>query len=857
MIKSSQLDQKVLKVTTKEKLRSLSYHTGVFSDKFYLEDLKEEFYYDSTDTTSVDNGVDIFVNIATGRRYKLWKSPTTTSEIDNISNVEIPVAVSDRLPYKTLSQVRSSATIAYTDIRITDQYKEGVFRYDSTDTTSTDDGALVIVNTATGRRYKRVDFDAVDVRWFGAIADDTTDLRTQLQAAFNNTICKKFLIPYTGKSYRISNSVQIPSYSKIEIEPGVDIFGMGTNTNHTFRMDNAYDIEINAYGATLRDVYESYPDTSEFYGAIAIRSCERVSIKGLKIKDTGGDGIYVGTARGTACEDITIELCDISRVSRNGISLVNSHRITVNNCYIHDLNRMAPKAGIDIEPDHAGYKASEITINNLRTERCGAAGISVSMTAPGLEGTEDVSININNHIDDNSRYALYNSGTQLDIKGYININNPIWRNNISCAYLNTGTNPNGVQTYIYNPVVENPHVTNISPEWGMWSAFLFYRQSGTTTLTSLGGVHIYRPTIIDNVVPDGGLPRVALNGFLFRDHQSLPWTNVTIDSPKQIKVNNDKIKIYHGDEGIKVIDTFNQLTKSFTSSAEHFVITNLQTGGSNHYVKKITNRFATGDNTVEFSQLNPDLYEFEISVDSANKITLIFPATHTCNELQQGASTGFYSNAVGSRLKLLYHKTEKRFEVLDIQGKWFARNNDNLALDNGSLFIDSNTTLPKGINYRDRNGVVIIKSVPNAVSDVNIPPQSATKNQYIFIKRDADTNGNVVRIYVNDASGGVIGSINGAGRTLTCLPSKGDCILLWSDGLDYKIVNYFRNRVTDVTNVATTPTRTDLNTSYGYEREGFALYNTNTKTTYTKLSSANNSPWISADWVTGVITQMS
>lgn len=857
MIKSNQVDQKVLKVTTKEKLRSLSDHTGVFSDKFYLEDLKEEFYYDPTDTTSADNGVDVFINIATNRRYKLWKSPTVTAEINNISNVEIPVAVSDRLPYKSINEVKTS-NIPFSEIYITDTYKHGVFKLDPSDTTTANDDALVIVDN-TGKRFKRQFNGQVDVRWFGVIADGVTDNRTTLQAALNNTVCRNFLIPKTAQPYRISNSVQIPSNTKIFMEPGVDIFGMGTNTNHTFRMDNAHDVVIEGWGATIRDIYESYPETAEFYGSIALRSCERITILGLIIKDTGGDGIYVGVARGTACQEIIIKGCDISRVSRNGISLVSCDGVFVEDCKIHNINRMFPRAGIDIEPDTATHKASNIHINNLKTSGCTGGGITIALGASVLDGLKDISININNHVDKGSRYGLYTTRYSTNLKGSININKPTWINNLSVAYLNNGTNPEGIDINIYDPTVINPHFTNTIAENGMWTAFLFYRPPGVTSpLNSFGGVNIYRPYILDTVVPDGGVARAAINGFVFRDADGKPWTNVVIDSPKLISVPNDKIKIYHADGGLKVRDDFNVLNKSFTSSGEHFLIVNLQTGGNNNFVKTVTNRNATGDNTVEFSAGNPDLYEFEIAVESANRITLILPPSpaHTCPEMQQGTTTGFYSNVVGSRLKLMYHRDEKRFSVISVQGKWYSRNKNTLCIDTGALNVEDNVTLPAGINSAQKNTVIVVKDVPNAVTDLNITNQVSNKNQYLLIKRDANTNGNVVRIYVNDAIGGGIGSINGSGRTMHCLSQKNEAILLWCDGTDYKVINWYRPTMTTVTTAGTGPTRSELNTQYGYEKEGFAVYNTVLKKTYTKLTIANNSPWISTDWVTGVITQM-
>lgn len=58
----------------------------------------------------------------------------------------------------------------------------GLFVYDSSDTSSTDNTGTVAV-TASGKRWKRQYSGAVDVRWFGLIGDGTFDNASRLQAA--------------------------------------------------------------------------------------------------------------------------------------------------------------------------------------------------------------------------------------------------------------------------------------------------------------------------------------------------------------------------------------------------------------------------------------------------------------------------------------------------------------------------------------------------------------------------------------------------------------------------------------------------------------------------------------------------
>jgi len=74
----------------------------------------------------------------------------------------------------TIADLRANTTPQANHLYyVHEQGKEGIFLYDTGDTTSIDNAGTIVVSTS-GARFKRVYDDWIDARWFGAIGDGTT-----------------------------------------------------------------------------------------------------------------------------------------------------------------------------------------------------------------------------------------------------------------------------------------------------------------------------------------------------------------------------------------------------------------------------------------------------------------------------------------------------------------------------------------------------------------------------------------------------------------------------------------------------------------------------------------------------------
>ena len=114
------------------------------------------------------------------------------------------------------------------------------------------------------------------------------------------------------------------------------------------------------------DIHPNIPGGQEGHG-INIVNCIDVTVKGTIIKNMWGDGIYLGHeyfgSSRVVSDNILIEDVVINRAGRNGISVCGGDNIKIIRPVITGVTRIAPKAGIDVEPESKG--ALHPYLNNL------------------------------------------------------------------------------------------------------------------------------------------------------------------------------------------------------------------------------------------------------------------------------------------------------------------------------------------------------------------------------------------------------------------------------------------------------------------------------------------------------------
>jgi hypothetical protein len=221
--------------------------------------------------------------------------------------------------------------------------------------------------------------------WWGF---DPVESTSALQAAINSRV-PKLIVDNVGGPW-IVDKITLVSNQEIVFEKGVEVRAKrgafrGTGDS-LFRADLQHDISLIGYGATLRmwrSDYAAAPyQKGEWRMALELDSCTNVRVYGLTLAESGGDGIYLGTAKkGVPNRNIHIKDCVLDRNYRQGISVINADNLLIENCVLQYTAGTAPSAGIDFEPNESD-ETIDCVMRNCVTR--GNAGCGYAVYVPQL-----------------------------------------------------------------------------------------------------------------------------------------------------------------------------------------------------------------------------------------------------------------------------------------------------------------------------------------------------------------------------------------------------------------------------------------------------------------------------------------
>ncbi len=198
---------------------------------------------------------------------------------------------------------------------------------------------------------------------------NSKDATNTLQSAIDTG--RNVWVPNMGTDWIVAPIVLTHSDQEIRFEAGVVVTAKAGKFrgrgNCLFSARSKRNITLSGRGATFRmrkaDYTKEPYSKSEWRHALALLDVDNVTVVGLTIENTGGDGIYVGGGD-NGSHDVSIRDVVIDGAHRNGISVISAANLLIDNVVIVNTSGTSPQSGIDIEPNTRTQTVQNIVIRN-------------------------------------------------------------------------------------------------------------------------------------------------------------------------------------------------------------------------------------------------------------------------------------------------------------------------------------------------------------------------------------------------------------------------------------------------------------------------------------------------------------
>ena len=271
----------------------------------------------------------------------------------------------------------------------------------------------------------------IRVSTLGWNADDSTEfLQKALDSGAEKVVVDRAKGPWVTRPLFVRSNNQ-----EIVIEKGVELVAkrgefLGLN-DCLFTCRNVTNVTIRGYGALWRmhrADYDAKPYAKgEWRHSLAILGSDHVTVEGLTLLESGGDGVYIATGAGyrqvgPPPTDIVLRDLVCDRHYRQGISVISARRLLIERCVMKNTFGTPPAAGIDFEPNDKDEELVDCTMRDCTLVNNQGNGIEFCFMM--LDGTtKPLSVTVENcRTHGNGRSVMFSSWNKPTFpKGFVRL----------------------------------------------------------------------------------------------------------------------------------------------------------------------------------------------------------------------------------------------------------------------------------------------------------------------------------------------------------------------------------------------------------------------------------------------------
>lgn len=181
-----------------------------------------------------------------------------------------------------------------------------------------------------------------------------------------------------------------------------------------FKFAFVTNVFIDGRGATVQMRKRDYQNPpyakAEWRSGFDFLSSENVTIQGVRVMETGGDGLYFGDqTKGHPCRNLVVRRCIFESNHRQGVSVISADNLLIEDCIMRGTDGTAPKDGLDFEPNKETDQLTRCVVRRCRFENNKGAGIDIHLT-PSRSSTLPIDITVEDCYSTGNRYGTVYSG---------------------------------------------------------------------------------------------------------------------------------------------------------------------------------------------------------------------------------------------------------------------------------------------------------------------------------------------------------------------------------------------------------------------------------------------------------------